>query len=463
MKWKVTGLYITSLIILIIFILIIQFFVIGYFASNYNSGVVENSEKEVIDFQKEIIVQGNHIDITKKGQEFLEKRKGWLQVLDKNGNEVYQWNKPPNIPEHYSLDEIVFRYKYSVDGYTTFVSKLDKSEQIESYVIAFPVKQVYRWSIYFNLSNIHSFYPYGILISIVVAGVCILLFAYIVARYMSKPLLDIINYIINLKYGNYTQTKVGKGIYREVYTSLNQLSKQLQTINQQRVKLDKMRGEWIVNISHDLKTPLSSIRGYSEVMVDSDYQIDKEEMYEYAKVIKDKADYIEQLVNDLKLTYQLKNEIIPLQKNEIDIVMLIRETIIQLMNMPNFEEKRVELECNENDIVAKVDQKLIQRVIMNLLINAFIHNEDKTLVIVKVKLISKNKLCITIKDNGNGIKEVDLPYVFDRYYRGTNTQNISGSGLGMAIVKQIVLAHQGEICAESKEGEGTEIIIYMPV
>ncbi|MGE7635676.1 sensor histidine kinase [Bacillus paramycoides] len=463
MKWKVTGLYITSLIILILFILIVQVFVIGYFASTYNTGEVENSEKEVINFQKEIVVKENNIAITQEGKEFLEDRKGWIQILDKSGNEVYQWNKPANIPVHYTLSEIVFRYKYSVDDYTTFVSKLDKSEQLESYVIAFPVKQVYRWSTYFNLSDIKSIYPYGILISLLVSGVCILIFAYFIARYMSQPLVHIIQYITNLKNEKYSQIKAGRGIYRDVYTSLSQLSKQLQNVNQERETLEQMRGEWIVNISHDLKTPLSSIKGYSEIMMDPDYQINKQEMHEYAKIIENKANYIEQLINDLKLTYQLKNGIIPLQKNEVDIIELIRETIISVINMPNFEEKQVELECKAKSIKTEIDQNLIQRVIMNLLVNAFIHNEETVLVTVKIKLISKNKLCITIKDNGQGIKEADLPYIFDRYFRGTNTENISGTGLGMAIVKEIILAHQGEIYIESEEGKGTKVMIYIPV
>ncbi|PEN10354.1 two-component sensor histidine kinase, partial [Bacillus wiedmannii] len=90
--------------------------------------------------------------------------------------------------------------------------------------------------------------------------------AYIVARYMSKPVVMIIEHINKLKQGQYKQVPEEKGIYAEVYTNLNQLSHQLKDINVQRKRLDTMRAEWIINISHDLKTPLSSIKGYSEVI-----------------------------------------------------------------------------------------------------------------------------------------------------------------------------------------------------
>ncbi|PEP52554.1 sensor histidine kinase, partial [Bacillus pseudomycoides] len=295
-----------------------------------------------------------------------------------------------------------------------------------------------------------------------VTVVCILLFAYIVARYMSKPVVMIIEHINKLKQGQYKQVPEEKGIYAEVYTNLNQLSHQLKDINVQRKRLDTMRAEWIINISHDLKTPLSSIKGYSEVIGNREYKITAQEMYQYAEVIQNKSIYIEKLIDDLKLTYQLKNALLPIHKTTVDIVNLTRETIIEFMNMPQYENRLIEFECPQEELIIKADQGLIQRVTVNLLNNALIHTDVKTVIQVRIKQTS-GYIIVTIEDNGDGIHKNDLPHIFDRYFRGTNTDPKSGSGLGMAIVKEIIVAHGGEIAVESTKGKGTKITLQLPL
>lgn len=292
--------------------------------------------------------------------------------------------------------------------------------------------------------------------------VCILLFAYIVARYMSKPVVMIIEHINKLKQGQYKQVQEEKGIYAEVYTNLNQLSHQLEDISVQRKRLDTMRAEWIINISHDLKTPLSSIKGYSEVIGNRDYKITPQEMYQYAEVIQSKSNYIEKMIDDLKLTYQLKNALLPIHKTTVDIVNLTREIIIEFMNMPHYENRLIEFDCPQEEIIIEVDQGLIQRATVNLLNNALIHTDSKTLIQVCIKQTSGYNI-VTIEDNGEGINKSDLPHIFDRYFRGTNTDPKSGSGLGMAIVKEIIVAHGGEIAVESIEGNGTKITFQLPI
>ena len=295
-----------------------------------------------------------------------------------------------------------------------------------------------------------------------VTVVCILLFAYIVARYMSKPVVMIIEHINKLKQGQYKQVPEEKGIYAEVYTNLNQLSHQLKDINVQRKRLDTMRAEWIINISHDLKTPLSSIKGYSEVIGNREYKITAQEMYQYSEVIQSKSIYIEKLIDDLKLTYQLKNALLPIHKTTVDIVNLTRETIIEFMNMPQYENRLIEFECPQEELIIKADQGLIQRATVNLLNNANIHTDVKTLIQVRIKKTSGYTI-VTIEDNGDGINKNDLPHIFDRYFRGTNTDPKSGSGLGMAIVKEIILAHGGEVTVESTKGNGTKITFQLPL
>lgn len=462
MKWKVTGLYIVSLIGLTMFILVVLFFAFSYLVFSYNQEGMDDPEGLVLAFQKEIIVEDESVSITNKGKKFLQEHGAWLQVLNHNSDEVFQMYKPENTPTHYSPSELILRYKYAVGDYTTFVAKLDNSTQAESYIIAFPSKQALRKSVYFNFDNFTSLYPYGILMLIGVTILCILLFAYIVARYMSNPVVTIIEHINRLKQGQYKQVSKKRGIYADVYANLNQLSHQLEDINFQRKKLDMMREEWIVNISHDLKTPLSSIKGYSEVIANQDYKITAQEMYKYAEVIQNKTVYIEKLVNDLKLTYQLKNALLPIKKTTVDIIDLTRESIIEFMNMPNYKDRLIEFECSQEQLLIIADPGLIQRVLVNLINNALIHTDIDTYVQVYIKQTPTHAV-VTIIDNGDGINKKDLPHIFDRYYRGTNTDPKNSSGLGMAIVKEIIVAHGGEIVIESSKGDGTKITFQLPL
>lgn len=444
------------------FILIVQFFAFSYLVFTYNRGGMDDPESLVLAFQKEIKVENGSISITNKGEKFLQEHGAWLQVLNHNSDEIFQMYKPKNTPNHYTPSDLILRYKYDIRDYITFIGKLDKNTQVDSYIVAFPSGQVLRKSVYLNFNNLSSFYPYGILMLIGVTVVCILLFAYIVARYMSKPVVMIIEHINKLKQGQYKQVPEEKGIYAEVYTNLNQLSHQLEDISVQRKRLDMMRAEWIINISHDLKTPLSSIKGYSEVIGNREYKITAQEMYQYAEVIQNKSIYIEKMIDDLKLTYQLKNTLLPIHKTTVDIVNLTREIIIEFLNMPHYENRIIEFECLQEEIIIKADQGLIQRAIVNLLNNALIHTDNKTLIQVCIKQTIGYTI-VTIEDNGEGINKSDLPHIFDRYFRGTNTDPKSGSGLGMAIVKEIIVAHGGEIAVESIEGNGTKIKFQLPI
>lgn len=158
----------------------------------------------------------------------------------------------------------------------------------------------------------------------------------------------------------------------------------------------------------------------------------------------------------------MKNTLLPIHKTTVDIVNLTREIIIEFLNMPHYENRIIEFECLQEEIIIKADQGLIQRAIVNLLNNALIHTDNKTLIQVCIKQTIGYTI-VTIEDNGEGINKSDLPHIFDRYFRGTNTDPKSGSGLGMAIVKEIIVAHGGEIAVESIEGNGTKITFQLPI
>jgi signal transduction histidine kinase len=250
--------------------------------------------------------------------------------------------------------------------------------------------------------------------------------------------------------------------FSEVYDSLNVLDAEIRASDEISVKIEKMRQEWITNITHDLKTPLSPIKGYAELILDPYYELTSNEIHKYAEIILKNTTYAQALIDDLKLTYQLENEMIPIHKMSGNMVRFIKELIIDLLNHPDYASRNFSFYSSDENIVLNFDPLLLKRAYNNVLINALIHTDTATQISVSIK--AEKGMQIYIQDNGPGMTDEDLKHLFIRYYRGTNTeQKPEGTGLGMAIAKQIIELHDGTITANSTLGIGTSFIIEFPM
>jgi signal transduction histidine kinase len=248
------------------------------------------------------------------------------------------------------------------------------------------------------------------------------------------------------------------GSFGDVYEELNTLNSEIRSSDEARAKNEKLREEWIANITHDLKTPLSPIRGFAELISSPDSGTEPDEIRKYGGIILKNTAYAEELINDLKLTYQLKNEMLPLNKSKQNIVRFTKELIIDLLNNPEYELRNISFYSTSENNELSFDAVFLKRALNNLLINALVHNSRDTEVSVSIKV--ENCIKIRIQDNGQGMKKEELDNLFIRYYRGENTTaKPEGSGLGMAIAKQIIELHGGSISAESEPGFGTCITI----
>ena len=226
-------------------------------------------------------------------------------------------------------------------------------------------------------------------------------------------------------------------------------------------KLKECREDWVTNITHDIKTPLASIKGYAELLQDKEYNIDDLEKERYVEIILDKSDYIEHLIHDLNVTYQLQNPSFPLKKEEENVVEVLRDSVIQILNHPLYEDIQLEFSAEIESYPFHCNKMLLQRAFMNLIFNAIVHNPLDTFIRISIEE-DKGRARIVIEDEGNGILEEELENLFIRYYRGTNTGEAhKGSGLGLAIAKQIVEAHGGRIDVKSQVGKGTRVVILL--
>ncbi|HHD2754138.1 TPA: sensor histidine kinase [Clostridium perfringens] len=279
------------------------------------------------------------------------------------------------------------------------------------------------------------------------------------SKKVTEPMKEVIKGVENLEDGKYDILYKEDGIYKDVKVKLNNLANKLKENEVERKKIEVMRNEWISNITHDIKTPLSSIKGYAELLESySDFTDD--EIKQYGFVINQKSEYIKELVDDLNLTVYLKDDKRILNMQKANLVTEIKNSIISILNDSIYSEREITFQSNTDVIEETFDIKLLKRLINNIIYNALIHNDKN--VKIDVEVLKAEKTHIIIKDNGKGISEEDLENIFNKYYRGTNTSYLhKGSGLGMAIVYNIVKAHCWDINIESKLGEGTKIEIII--
>lgn len=268
--------------------------------------------------------------------------------------------------------------------------------------------------------------------------------------------------IENISQRTYTQLPE-KGIFSEVYCALNKMDMEIRNSDKVQKETERVRSEWIANITHDLKTPLSPIKGYAELLT-SNAEINKVTMKEYGEIILKNVNHTAKLINDLKLTYQLESGAMPFHPQKINLVRYMKELVIDIVNDPAFKDRDIVFESKVQDLEICIDTDLFRRAINNLIINALTHNSQETKVKISVDMNADKEDCIYISDNGIGMSEKEQAELFNRYYRGTSTkESPEGSGLGLAIAKQIITLHNGDIAVNSKLNEGTQFTIILPV
>lgn len=461
MKWKLTGRYLLSVVLIVVLVIFINIVIVIALLTARIAFLEDREaspEQFTRNFQQELIINNQDISITEKGQNVLTKRHAWIQVLDENGKEVYRFRVPANIKKKYTPIEVVQMYKYKeVDRNTVvFVGEKNENGHRFSYFIGIENQNLNREFISFDNRDISKVFKLGTIVFMV--DILIALFVgYLFSKRLTKPLHKLVEGIKKLANREFNHHSESKGLYKNVFYNLNLLSDQLKANERERKKLDLMREEWLANISHDIKTPLSSIQGYAEMIKDPDYDFTLDEIKEYAGIIESKSLYIKEVMEDLNLSTRLKNKELTLHTQEINIVTLLRKIVIDLLNDPKYMNRNIDFHVNQENIMLEVDEILFRRAINNLIYNAIVHNNDQVKIEVRIERKDQHTHII-IKDNGKGIKKEELERIFDRYYRGTNTGSAhKGSGLGMAIAHDIIKAHNGQITIHSEIGCGTTI------
>lgn len=404
--------------------------------------------------------ENGKLKIEEIGLKRLDEYGLWIQFLDEKGEEIFSYNKPAEYPTKYSAPELlaISNSAYQ-NGYTMFASNIEDTGELYSYIVGFPY-DIGKSEVYYNGERVASLYVV-LDILIPLSFVALIILAVVYMLWLSRKLSKITDGIRGLSNREYSEIKEN-GVFSEIYAALNKMNSDLKQADKVKEETERTRREWITNITHDLKTPFSPIKGYAELLANNSIK-EMQEIQEYGKVILKNVNHTENLINDLKLTYQLDSGSIPYNPKAVRISRQIKEWVIDIINDPTFADRDIEFESGSPEITSLIDTNLFRRAIQNLIINALVHNSEDTKVRISVAFKQKDTIYISIKDNGRGISEAELPNLFNRYYRGTSTmEKPEGSGLGLAIARQIILLHSGDISVKSKINEGTEFIITLP-
>ncbi|MDH6352822.1 MULTISPECIES: cell wall metabolism sensor histidine kinase WalK [Brevibacillus] len=305
--------------------------------------------------------------------------------------------------------------------------------------------------------------------------VCLLLGVLIVAnvllyrwitRSVVKPLDRLRHSAENIKEGNldFALPESSKDEIGQLNEAFENMRRRLQESVQLRLQDEESRKELISNISHDLRTPITNIKGYIEGIRDGVADT-PEKMDKYVNIIYAKAVDLDKLVDELFLYSKLDLKQVPFTFEPVDITSFLDDCIDELHY--DLEEKGIRLQWEQRpqeSVAVIADLEKIKRTVLNIIENAqkFMDKPDKH-ILVSV-MADPNWATVEIKDNGIGIPEEAIPHLFERFYRAEQSRNSStgGSGLGLSIARQIIEGHGGEIWVKSKQGSGTSLFFSLP-
>lgn len=290
------------------------------------------------------------------------------------------------------------------------------------------------------------------------------LLSYLVSRSVIKPIFVLKDATEKIKEGNLdfqipvtSHDEIG-----QLNQGFEEMRKKLKESIEMQTQYEENRKELISNISHDLKTPITSIIGYVEGIKDGVANT-PEKMDKYLTTIHTKARHMDTLIDELFLFSKLDLNRVPFQFETVELNMFMQELIEEMQMDLSKEGIEINLQLHASPLYVTADCEKINRVISNLIHNSvkYMDKEEKKITVTVSS--DNNKVIVKVMDNGSGIESDTLPYIFERFYRAEQSRNSStgGSGLGLAIAKQIVEEHGGDIWAESKLGEGTSIFFSL--
>lgn len=288
------------------------------------------------------------------------------------------------------------------------------------------------------------------------------LIGYLIGKYLSPKRFELFNVMTEafkqISEGNFNVKLNAKKLedksnpFSQVYSSINHMAEELQ-------RMEQMRQEFISNVSHEIQSPLTSIKGFSIALQNE--SLDKSRRTHYLKIIETESARLSKLSDNLLKLTSLESDNHPFEPTPFQLDKQLQKVILSCE--PQWMEKSIEIEVYLDEVNIVADKELMNQLWVNLISNSIKFTPQYGTIKVHLQN-NKHQAVVTIEDSGIGISEGDQAHIFERFYRADKSRNrtVNGSGLGLTIVKKIIDLHQGHIRVESKVKEGCKMIVYIP-
>ncbi len=321
---------------------------------------------------------------------------------------------------------------------------VEENGETEGYLIIFSLAK----SINETTSILKRQFALIALISIAVSS----LFAFMLAKYFAKPLLLIKSVSDSISKGRY-----GLQVSVKNNDEIGLLSKSINRMSRELAKIEALRRDFIANVTHEFKTPLSVIKTYSEMIRDID--IDDRDSISYdAGVILDETERLNSMVSDMIYLSNIQSDNSSLSPEKINVCDMFRDIVDRSINAASAAGISIVKECAD-PVFITADREKIERCLMNFTVNSINHTPSGKSIYLRAAKNNDGSVKISVQDEGCGISESDLSYIWERFYKVDKARKSGpkGTGLGMSIAKDILDMHGFEYGISSREGEGTTV------
>jgi signal transduction histidine kinase len=293
-----------------------------------------------------------------------------------------------------------------------------------------------------------------LLISIITALILSVILSSVLAITFTKPLKTMKNTAVLLAGGNYS---VKTGIKQndeigDLAANMDILSQRLKEADEESKRVQQQRQDFITNISHELRTPVTVIRGSLEALTDGVVE-EQKQVKEYHKQMLNESKSLERLVNDLLELSRLQNNDFKIEMQELNICDVLKDSIRSASNLAKQKNIIIEYSLDRDVLLIKGDYGRLRQMFLNVIDNAIKFSHEYRSIYIELKNDQ-----IIVKDEGIGISEDDLPNIFQRYYSVKSSENKTGTGLGLTIAKQIAIRHNINLFVESQVNVGSSFV-----
>jgi signal transduction histidine kinase len=471
MRIKIIWKFFAAFVLLtVVTAIILSTFLVIRLRSNVEAKISQRLQSNTIlagNIFKRAMLEADTTYIQRETKELAKNLNIRITIIDKHGKVLADSERDARSMEnHGGRPEFIEAVEKGIGESTRFSHTLNYSmkyvavrvtdgESVAGVIrIAVPLTEVQL-----ELNQLYRVAIIGAIAAICIAGVI----AYVMARGISTPIRQMKEVADAVAKGQFDKKSLirGEDELAELAQSLNAMSDELKLKIERLKYLDNVRTDFVANVSHELKTPLTSIRGFVETLEDGAIN-DANNARRFLAIIKKHAQRLGNIIDDLLRLSELESGG-AIEMAELDLKGLIDEIVMGFGHSLAVKQQKLSVETTGGDFTIRGDRDRLEQVFVNLIDNAIKYTKEGGRI--KVRLAqTDDSVNVTVEDNGIGIPKEDIERVFERFYRvdKAHSRELGGTGLGLSIAKHIVLAHNGKIRIESEVNKGTKVFVTLP-